>query len=799
MLNSMDGDFIISLYGQLLLIIAIISSINQIFRYQNAGEKLPRSIALLAQTSPFIFLVLAFIYDFSSLKLVTEYGGADLPILYRISAVWGGRAGPLLLFAALLSTVSWFMTEKDELDYDVRIMHGFTLGILLISWFLDPFADSAGVTPSELNPLLQTDLMVIHPPVVFFYYSLCIATAASAMGGIISGKSAKEIHDSQLHWARAAFFAGTIGIGLGGLWAYTVLDWGGYWAWDPVETGSILPWFALLLIIHARSTHDSSNSIKISPALGLISGALAIHATLVTRANGVWASVHAFAADGLGTDSQDPYVRILYIIDSNAIGFELASYMFAILLLGFIAIYFLVKQQIETLHSADKKLFFEKNRDFSIMLLIVICAISIWIESSAIAILGISIMILLITSDSKEPSLPWIFSGVVLMFYASWSSSATIPQAIAGMSPFLIVWLISDDDDDDDLDSLLLPFKNKSARMKFARAITWYGTAAYLLLTWILLTVEIDGTNLEAHEFYGAPFIGLLAIGLSMYTWGKSVDIKTGNLLLSLVFIFSIILGIFADNFDLPGDPSLLFASSFSRGAVSIFLLSWLIFAIPPNLRQLYLTLSTTVPRIREDGILDRKNSSRLRLLGSHLSHFGILLLLVGHVFTTTLIDRSDPSHLVTLSKDQPIQHDGYEFTFTEVELISLESEDYDYSVGDGYLGVVIEMRKNGELIDTLHPGILRFDSPSGQVTPRSEPDRHVGLFGDTIIILDIFQSNDLLNAMMFRETSEVDRIRVTVHDLQGSHAVWFGWILIILGGGLAFASSPKISRQNTI
>jgi hypothetical protein len=44
----------------------------------------------------------------------------------------------------------------------------------------------------------------------------------------------------------------------------------------------------------------------------------------------------------------------------------------------------------------------------------------------------------------------------------------------------------------------------------------------------------------------------------------------------------------------------------------------------------------------------------------------------------------------------------------------------------------------------------------------------------------------------MFRETSEVDRIRVTVHDLQGSHAVWLGWILIIIGGGLALASSQK-------
>ena len=792
----MDGDYIIPIIGQFLLIIAIISSINQILRFQNAGNKLFRSIALLAQIFPFAFLVFAFISDFSSLKLVTEYGGADLPLLYRISAVWGGRAGPLLLFAALLSIVTWLMTEKDTLDYDVRIMHGFTLGILVISWFLDPFADSTGVISSELNPLLQTDLMVIHPPVVFFYYALCIATAAVAMGGVISGKSAKDIHESQLHWARAGFLAGTIGIGLGGLWAYTVLDWGGYWAWDPVETGSILPWFALLLIIHARSTHDSSTSIKISPALGLISGALAIHATLVTRANGVWASVHAFAADGLGTDSQDPYVRILYIIDSSAIGFELASYMFAIVLLGIIAIYFLVKQQINSLHLEDKKTFFETQKQFSILLIIVICAISIWIESTAVGVLATSIMILLITTDAKEPSLPWIFSGVILMFYASWSSSATIPQAIAGMSPFLVIWLLSDDDDD--FESLLLPFKNKSARMKFARAITWYGTAAYLLLTWLLLTVEIDGTNLEAHEFYGAPFIGLLAIGLSMYTWGKSVDMKTGNSLLSLVFIFSILLGVFADEFDLPGDPSLLFASSFSRGAVSLFLLSWLMFAIPPNARQLYITLANVAPKLKKDGFLNRKNSSRLRLLGSHLSHFGILLLLIGHVFTTTLIDRSDPSHLVTLSKDQPVQHDGYEFTFTEVELISLESEDYDYPVGDGYLGVVIEMRKNGELIDTLHPGILRFDSPSGQVTPRSEPDRHVGLFGDTIIILDIFQSNDLLNAMMFRETSEVDRIRVTVHDLQGSHAVWFGWILIILGGGLAFASSPKISRQNT-
>ena len=341
-----------------MLIFAILASMHQIIRPEKAGTRLFKNVTTISQTAPFILLVIAFIIDDSSLKLVTEYGGSDLPILYRISAVWGGRSGPLLLFASLISIVTWFMTDREELDYDVRIMHGFTLGILFISWFLGPFEVSEGVIPSELNPLLQTDLMVIHPPVVFSYYALCIATASVAMGGVIHQKSAKEIHDAQLHWARAAFFIGTIGIGLGGLWAYTVLDWGGYWAWDPVETGSILPWFALLLIVHARSTSDTSKSIQISPALGLISGALAIHATLVTRANGVWASVHAFAADGLGTESHDPYVRVMYIIDASPIGFELACYMVAILILGFFAIYFLVNQQINYLHSQNKKILF---------------------------------------------------------------------------------------------------------------------------------------------------------------------------------------------------------------------------------------------------------------------------------------------------------------------------------------------------------------------------------------------------------------------------------------------------------
>ena len=96
--------------------------------------------------------------------------------------------------------------------------------------------------------------------------------------------------------------------------------------------------------------------------------------------------------------------------------------------------------------------------------------------------------------------------------------------------------------------------------------------------------------------------------------------------------------------------------------------------------------------------------SPRARLLASHISHVGILLLLIGHVFTTTLVDRSDPSHLVTLEKNEPVSYGNYEYILVDTVVLSEGDEGFDFKVGDGFLGVVIEMRKDGELVDTLIP-----------------------------------------------------------------------------------------------
>ena len=782
------GEILLSQIGWLLLVTGIAYSILQSTSRGKSSSPLSRDLALISQVSPFLLLTFCFVADVKSLELIFRFGGEDLPLFYRISAVWSSRSGPLLLWAALMAIVTRIMSVRaNGTPLEVRIMHTWVGFILLLSLMLGPFDETTSTSASGLNPLLQTDLMVIHPPVVFAFYSLCIATSSVVIAGIIRRDSSIAIHKSQLYWARAGFVVGTIGIGLGGLWAYTVLDWGGYWAWDPVETGSLLPWLCLLLVVHARSKTGGSAVIA-SPAVGLLAGALTFHATLVTRANGVWASVHAFVADGEGALPQDPYLRVLDVVEFDAVGAELVGYLSAIILLCVFAVIHLARVQRSDLDSQNSKSMIQENKSLAMSLVVIFLVASFWIGSVAVILVGMSLMYLIVNGNNSDPPLHWIFTGIALMLFSSWTWNAEWYQSLFGMTPFLIPWLMSEKEDDWSFITGL--FTSTSSRLRISKAIPWYGGAGFLLLTWMILTVEIDGTSLQAHEFYGSPFIALLAIGLAAYTWGKSITHKTGTFLILFAIICSVLVALLADSIALPGDPRLPISSSVSRGSLASFMLVLLIFSLPFNIRNLLLTLKSNASKIYQGGFMGLK-SPRVRLLASHISHVGILLLLIGHVFTTTLVDRSDPSHLVTLEKNEPVSYGSYEYVLIDTIVLSEGDEDFDFKVGDGFLGVVIEMRKDGELVDTLVPGILRF----GPV-PRSEVDRHVGLFGDTILIMDGFQVQDLMPALFFNQTDGLDRVRVTIHELQGSHLVWTGWVLTIIGGILAFSSSEKPSKE---
>tara|TARA_B100001996_G_C18643695_1_gene586589 strand:- start:55 stop:1629 length:1575 start_codon:yes stop_codon:yes gene_type:complete len=519
-----------------------------------------------------------------------------------------------------------------------------------------------------------------------------------------------------------------------------------------------------------------------------------MHATLVTRANGVWASVHAFVGDGENSLPRDPYLRILEIIDFTAVGFEVLVYLLAVVGLLCLSLVHALREQRAKVSASDSKTLFESNRALSISLLAYFAIVGLWIGSSAVLFFGLSLMILLVFGDRNDPPVHWVSMGVLLMLFSGWGWISEWYQSLAGIAPFLLVWVIPEEEKDDFswiFDSII----DAKKRSALSRSFPWYISMAFLLLTWILLTVEIDGTNIAAHEYYGAPLVSLLAVGLALYAWGEKISGKAGIVLLAITTILSVLLAANSANFELPGNQNQPITDSISRGALSLFILTWLVFAIPPTFLILWRKSREIVPELLRAGITSQ--ASKARLLGTHVAHAGILLLLVGHVLTTTLVDRTDPSHFVTLEKDVPTEYQGMELIFTGVEIFSPEDDGYDYEIGDGYVGVIIEVRDEGELIGTISPGMLRFDTPSGEIFPRSEVARISGTTGDTIVILDLLQSADLLSYMITQNDNLVEEVRVTIHHLPGSHLVWAGWLLVIIGSSLSSLPRPGVRMRN--
>ena len=180
--------------------------------------------------------------------------------------------------------------------------------------------------------------------------------------------------------------------------------------------------------------------------------------------------------------------------------------------------------------------------------------------------------------------------------------------------------------------------------------------------------------------------------------------------------------------------------------------------------------------------------------LGAHVVHLGLLLLLLGHLSTTVLVDRGDASHRLSLVKNEVIVHEGMGFEFTELVLES------DLEVGDGFIGVRIDVytmegSEVGDLIGTVTPGTLRFDS---QGMPRSEVATLTRLTGDIVFIFDGSQAGALMSSSNGGDLETIELVRVTVYDLPHSHLVWLGWGMMMAGMAfVAFAGAKKGTLSN--
>ena len=254
------------------------------------------------------FLVLAwsfYVNDFSVLY-VAEHSNSQLPVVYRLGAVWGGHEGSLLLWIFLLSTWTILVAQLSQAldEFMVARVIGVlglvTSGLLLfVLTTSNPFMRllPAAQDGRSLNPLLQDPGLVFHPPMLYMGYVGFSVAFAFAIASLLSGRLDAAWARWSRPWTTAAWVFLTLGIALGSWWAYYELGWGGWWFWDPVENASFIPWLVGTALLHSLAVTEKRGSFKSwTVLLAITAFSLSLLGTFLVR-SGVLTSVHAFATD----------------------------------------------------------------------------------------------------------------------------------------------------------------------------------------------------------------------------------------------------------------------------------------------------------------------------------------------------------------------------------------------------------------------------------------------------------------------------------------------------------------------
>ncbi len=249
-----------------------------------------------------------FAHDFS-LEYVTSYSSRALARGYTLAALWGGMEGSLLFWTVLLTLFSMIALRRAPAgDTSLRAWTAVVLGgiasffLLILLFPANPFTTLAEV-PADgngLNPLLQSPGMLIHPPLLYTGFVAFSIPFAFGMAALLTKRLDEGWLKQTRRWSLFAWSALSIGIVLGGAWAYTELGWGGYWAWDPVENASFMPWLTATAYLHSVVIQEKRRMFKVwNLVLILLTYFLAIFGTFLTR-SGILSSIHTFTEGPIG-------------------------------------------------------------------------------------------------------------------------------------------------------------------------------------------------------------------------------------------------------------------------------------------------------------------------------------------------------------------------------------------------------------------------------------------------------------------------------------------------------------------
>jgi cytochrome c-type biogenesis protein CcmF len=297
---------------RLALVVAAIGSFAGIYagasrrrEWQSVAERAVLLVTLFA-TVAIAALFFAFATLDFQLSYVAGHVARAMDLEYRIAALWGGQAGSLLLWLWLLTLYSSGAILVNRRGHpglmpwvSATLLVNCLFFLILLNFVSNPFQklppEQVLSDGSGLNPLLEHPAMLIHPLLLYIGMVGFVVPFAFGLAAMLSGQLGTVWMRSTRRWTLFSWFFLSVGILMGGRWAYEVLGWGGYWAWDPVENASLMPWLAGTAFLHSVMVQEKRDMLKIWNLILIgLTYSLCLFGTMLTR-SGLVQSVHAFA------------------------------------------------------------------------------------------------------------------------------------------------------------------------------------------------------------------------------------------------------------------------------------------------------------------------------------------------------------------------------------------------------------------------------------------------------------------------------------------------------------------------
>ena len=190
------------------------------------------------------------------------------PLLYNVSALWGGQEGSLLFWVWLLAIFAAIVLiqnhnkNQELMPYVISglaVVQAFFLALMTIaaepakagfvialpldarlaeSLVGNPFRllDFTPPDGNGLNPLLQNPGMFIHPVTQYLGYVGFTIPFAFAMAALFARRLSDVWIRTTRRWTLVSWLFLSLGLLFGMQWAYMELCWGGYWAGIPSRT-----------------------------------------------------------------------------------------------------------------------------------------------------------------------------------------------------------------------------------------------------------------------------------------------------------------------------------------------------------------------------------------------------------------------------------------------------------------------------------------------------------------------------------------------------------------------------------